>query len=199
MPARATSPSSPATSAGCPRWPACPSPRSAPLMRPPSTHGMQAPLAALASQGVIVNYLDLNLIGDRGPGEPRRVRPAKRRRLPDRLRHHQSRAAQPLSLLRRPGPPDLGRLRDRRPLCGAPARGAAPPPGPGRGRPADGDVVRQHPARPARPLRRAQRRRRGRRPQLLHQRQHGEREPPRHDAEPALRDGYVRRERRRRI
>ncbi len=27
--------------------------------------GMQAPLAALASQGVIVNYLDLNLIGDR--------------------------------------------------------------------------------------------------------------------------------------
>ena len=123
--------------------------------------GMQATLAGYANQGVIVNYLDLNKVGDVVGGQPRRLRAAERRRLPGRLRHHQSRAARQIPLLCRPASPDLGRVRDRRPLCGPPARSAAPFPGADRGGAAGGRIVRLDPVGAARSRARAGPRRAG--------------------------------------
>ena len=121
-------------------------------------NGMQAPLANLANQGVIVNYLDLNLLGDRVAANLAAFGLVSAGACPIACVTTNPEPAQPISLLRRSGPSDLGRLRDRRPLCGAPARGAAPSPGAGRCRAAGRERVRRHHARPARPVRRAHRR-----------------------------------------
>ena len=157
--------------------------------------GMQVPLANLAAQGVIVNYVDLNLLGDRVAANLAAFGLTSAGACPIACVTTNPSMLREYPVLCRSGPPDLGRLRDRRRLCGAPARSAAPPPGAGRCRSAHRERVRRHDGRAPRFLRR------GRDPgaQLLRQRQRQQRRPRSVAAKPRLRSRRVRRQPRRRI